>query len=94
MKIENTNYEKGEVLLKCRRSSDEWFTIWNRIIDLEDTLSRRKLSKLSGASIQTIMKLQKDWISDTPITWNGDNFSITKQESVLSLSFFEKEEGK
>ena len=70
-------------MVKRRRPSDEWFTIWNRIIILEGALSRKELSTQSGASIQTILKLQKDWMSGTDITWDGDQFSLKKK--VLSF---------
>ena len=57
-----------------RHSSKEWFIIWDEIIALEDKLSRVKLSELSGASVQTIKALQKDWMAGNNVKWNGEYF--------------------
>ena len=68
---------------KRSRSSQEWFSIWSEIISLEDTLSRVKLSEISGASIQTIKGLQKDWMVQDPyITYDRRNFKRFKIENI------------
>ena len=81
---------------KSRRSSQEWFKVWDRIISLEDTLSRVKLSELSGASVQTIKSLQKDWMEQNAyITYDGMMFSLIKLSNIsIYLSPKEKEEMK
>lgn len=70
-----------------RRSSKEWFRIWDSIISLEDTLSRIELSEKSQASIQTIQKLQTDWMMQNDIIWDGRYFKHYKSENI-SLSLF------
>jgi len=60
---------------KARRSSDEWFKIWDKIISIEDKLSRVSLSERSGASIWIIKALQSDWMDkNNNIAWNGNKF--------------------
>lgn len=72
-----------------RRSSKEWFRIWDRIISLEDKLSRVKLSELSGASVQVIKSLQKDWMDQNAVTYDGQEFKLFKAEDIsISLSTF------
>jgi len=57
-----------------RRSSKEWFIIWDEIISLEDKLSRVQLSERSEASVQTIKSLQTDWMKQNNVRWNGEYF--------------------
>jgi len=78
---------------RYRRSSNEWFKSWDEIISLEDKLSRVKLSELSGASIQTIQKLQKDWMAQNNVIWDGDIFQLYHPENIsLSLTHFTPKE--
>ena len=67
------------------RSSDEWFKIWDRIISLEDTLSRVSLSEKSGASVQLIRALQLDWMMQNDIVYAKGIFSHYKIKNI-SLS--------
>jgi len=72
---------------RYRRSSREWFKAWDKIISLEDKLSRVKLSELSGASVQTIKSLQKDWMDQNSVTYDGRNFKLFNPENIsISLS--------
>lgn len=70
---------------KVSRSSAEWFIIWNRIISLEDTLSRISLSEKSGASIHQIKALQLDWMMQNDIVYAKGIFSHYKIKNI-SLS--------
>ncbi len=72
---------------KRSRSSQEWFSIWNEIISLEDSLSRVRLSEISGASVQVIKSLQKDWMDQNHVKWNGQYFYIY----IYSLTPIEQE---
>jgi len=69
-----------------RRSSKEWFIIWDRIITLEDTLSRVKLSELSGASLWIIKALQSDWMDQNAVTYDGRKFKLFNPVKDISLS--------
>ncbi len=59
---------------RYRRSSNQWFKAWDKIVELEDKLSRVKLSELSGASVQTIKSLQTDWMEGNNVKWDGRYF--------------------
>lgn len=59
---------------RYRRSSNQWFKTWDKIVELEDKLSRVKLSELSGASVQTIKSLQTDWMEQNNVRWDGKYF--------------------
>ena len=62
---------------KIRRSSQEWFSIWNGILSLEDKLSRVSLSERSGASVWIIKALQKDWMDQNAyVNYDGKNFKL------------------
>ena len=61
-------------MLRYRRSSNQWFKAWDKIVELEDKLSRVKLSELSGASVQTIKSLQTDWMEQNNVRWDGKYF--------------------
>ena len=80
---------------RYRRSSNEWFKAWDEIISLEDTLSRVKLSELSGASVQTIKSLQNDWMNQNTVTYDGKYFKLFNPRNIsISLSSKIKEEMK
>ena len=68
-----------------RRSSKEWFRIWDGIISLEDTLSRLELSERSGASVQTIKSLQKDWLLGNEFYYENGQFRRLVHKNI-SLS--------
>jgi len=70
-----------------RRSSQSWFKAWDRIISLEDTLSRIQLSEKSGASVWIIKSLQTDWMQQNDVIWDKRVFKHYKPNN-LSLSFF------
>ena len=72
---------------RVRRSSDEWFHIWDGIMLLEDALSRISLSEKSGASIWIIKSLQQDWMQQNDIVWDRRMFSHYKPQTI-SLSLF------
>ena len=72
---------------QIRRSSDEWFHIWDRIMLLEDALSRIRLSEESGASVWIIKSLQADWMQQNDIVWDRRVFSHYKPQDI-SLSLF------
>ena len=61
---------------RYRRSSNEWFKAWDEIILLEDKLSRVQLSERSGASVQTIKALQKDWMEQNTTIYDGKHFYL------------------
>lgn len=67
---------------RYRRSSKEWFKAWDEIVSLEDKLSRVKLSELSGASVQVIKSLQKDWMQQNNVTYDGSNFKLFNSENI------------
>jgi len=71
------------MLTKRSRSSQEWFSIWNEIISLEDTLSRVRLSEISRASVQTIKSLQKDWMVQNPyVSWDRRSFKLFNLKDI------------
>ena len=51
-------------------------------MSLEDTLSRIKLSELSGASVQTIKSLQKDWMMQNDVVYDNGVFSHYKHRNI------------
>ena len=74
-------------MTRLRRSSKIWFKHWDGIISLEDTLSRIKLSEVSGASVQTIKSLQKDWMMQNDIVYDNGVFSHYKIPNIsISLA--------
>jgi len=80
-------------LQNIRRSSKEWFRIWDGIISLEDTLSRVELSERSKASVQTIKALQKDWMQQNDVIYDGLRFKHYEPRNIsISLSSFSQKE--
>ena len=73
---------------RFRRSSKVWFKCWDELISLEDTLSRIKLSELSGASIQTIKSLQGDWMEQNDVVYENRVFSHFKPKKNISISLY------
>jgi len=80
-------------MYNVRRSSEEWFKLWDGIIALEDTLSRRELSIKSKASIYIIKSLQLDWMSGNEIVYKDGIFYKHIPKNIShSLSRTEKED--
>jgi len=77
---------------KVRRSSQEWFKLWDSIISLEGTLSRFELSNKSGASIQIIQRLQLDWMSQNDIEYSNCIFSLKKVNNLSRALYFTDKE--
>ena len=75
-------------MTRLRRSSKTWFKHWDEIISLEDTLSRIKLSELSGASVQTIKSLQGDWMRQNDVVYENGVFSHFKPKKNISISLY------
>jgi len=71
---------------RYRRSSREWFKAWDKIISLEDKLSRVSLSERSGASVQTIKSLQKDWMEQNAVIYDGKDFKLYHPDRNISIS--------
>jgi len=79
-----------------RKSPNEWFDIWEKIIEEKKEISRRDLADVSGASIWTIKTLSSDFIEGTAyITYKKKKYHYwtPRIELTLStLSFEDKEE--
>lgn len=79
--------------MKIRRSSKEWFSIWQKLIYEKNELSRVDLADLSGASIWIIKALQNDFVEwDAYVSYEGGKFKKIgfELDKTLSLSLQEE----